>query len=188
MSFPIASQNQILTFLILPAHPCAGGTSELIRGSFSLGLIAIVFSLCVGCDGSDSNPDDNPAIVVVSPEQRALNRAETLWLNQGITSYQYIYNRFCFCPTQESQVVGVVNNQVVEAFFTPSGVPITGNELDVLPIVEDLFAIVQDAIDDNVDRLDVEYHSELGYPESIFIDGSLSVADDEFTYVALDLQ
>ena len=41
---------------------------------------------------------------------------------------------------------------------------------DGLPTVDGVFALIQDAINDEVDALTVSYDPELGYPTNVFID------------------
>ena len=44
--------------------------------------------------------------------------------------------------------------------------------------------MIQDAIDDEVDRITVSYDSEFGYPTNIEIDPDVNAIDDEYTVTA----
>ena len=130
--------------------------------------LALTVVACNDNDGAD-----------VSPEQQALDSNQTLWSNQGFTHYQYTYSVGCFCLPEENIVVVVEDNVVTDAFYTPSGLALTEERKARLLIVEELFAIVQDAIDSEADELRVEYDGTRGFPTTIDIDYSHTIADDE---------
>ena len=52
--------------------------------------------------------------------------------------------------------------------------------------IEDLFAAVQDAIDQRVDKLQVEYDPSFGYPKLISIDPIENAVDEERGYTVSD--
>jgi hypothetical protein len=57
------------------------------------------------------------------------------------------------------------------SFFTP------------FDTVEDLFHILKVAHDNDSDRIDVEYHRELGVPMDVYIDPARNVVDEEHGFV-----
>jgi hypothetical protein len=50
--------------------------------------------------------------------------------------------------------------------------------------VDELFEVVQDAIDQEAYSLTVGYHAQLGYPTSIDIDYLLNAVDEEVSFRA----
>jgi hypothetical protein len=131
-----------------------------------------------------------PACGPLSPsdiQREALEEAEQAWRRQGFTSYEFRVQRICFCiPTgalivrvQEGRPVSVTNAETGEIVNPDPFVPVT---------VEGLFAVVEDAIDRDARRLDVDYDDAFGYPRTIDIDFRTEVADDEIFYQASDLR
>lgn len=51
-----------------------------------------------------------------------------------------------------------------------------------LHTVEDMFALISDAIKNNAETITVEYDDELGYPTSVRIDQAAIMADEEISY------
>jgi hypothetical protein len=56
------------------------------------------------------------------------------------------------------------------------------------PRVDELFADVQQRLDQRVERLDVRYDPTYGYPRSIVVDIALMAADDEYSLTADNLR
>lgn len=139
-------------------------------------LLVLLLSAC-GSDGNDP-----------SPEQAALNQNRDTWNAAAITDYVFTYSTTCFCAPEESIVITVVNNTITDAFFTPSGMALSPDRVSNLRTVDEFFALVQESIDAQVAVLTVNYNSIYGYPESIFIDQSTSIADEEISYGISNLQ
>jgi len=114
--------------------------------------------------------------------QGVLDSKIETWKNQNISDYEYKYGEACFCSSEEDILVTVVNNQVTAAFYTPSGDEITGVALSEVLIIDDFFDLVQDAIDDNVFFINIQYHITYGFPEILDIDPDEGIADDEVVY------
>ena len=49
-------------------------------------------------------------------------------------------------------------------------------------MINGLFEVIQDAIDDEADQITVSYDSELGYPTNIEIDYNVNAIDDEYPH------
>ena len=142
-------------------------------------LIFVVVSF-FGCTLPVPPPVDNPA-------QTALNKNRVLWKKSNISSYIYTYKTICFCPEREDIAVAVTNGQVAAASYSPSGTPLTSEELVGLFTVEGLFEVIEKAIEDKVAQLDVTYNAVSGYPEKIFIDVDERMADEEITHIVKEL-
>ncbi len=100
--------------------------------------------------------------------------ARQLWESAAPASYTMTYRLVCFCPELRATVT-VENGQVVS--FEPMG-EITIDELTV----EDLFADIQAAFDQNAARVTATFDAELGYPVDYFIDEDEMIADEEHGY------
>lgn len=118
-----------------------------------------------------------------------LSRHRSLWERQGPPAYEFIYQRMCEClpehtmpmkiNVREGQIRSVLNGH-------------TGEELDPESHralrIEELFALVQDALERGAHRVDVTYDPHYGYPVSIFVDDHPRMVDDEFQITAKDLR
>jgi hypothetical protein len=143
------------------------------------GLVVLLIILFSGCHNDDAGK---------TPYQSTLDNNIALWNHSGIARYQYTYRRNCFCLPQEDIVVVVDFNIVSEAFYTPSGMILADEDLESLFTVEELFGLIQEAIDANVARLDIIYNSVYGYPEDIYIDRDKQMVDEEIRYMVMDFQ
>jgi hypothetical protein len=105
--------------------------------------------------------------------QQQLDAAKQRWQAANVSDYHYTVQRQCFCvPSFVGPVTIVVRDDLPQA--TPAG-------FEDVATVSRLHAIVQQAIDDRVERLGVVYGAR-GVPASIAIDRSSMIADDEITY------
>jgi hypothetical protein len=143
-------------------------------------ILAAIISL-LGCAHSVQPPSTG------NPDQDALNRNRALWKNANLSTYTYTYKRMCFCPPEKDIAVTVQYGDVAAASYSPDDTPVLPERLDDLFTVEELFQVIEKAITDEVARLDVTYNSELGYPESIFIDVDEQMADEEITHFVSNL-
>ena len=133
-------------------------------------------------------PIDQPPSPPPTEEQLLLDENRTLWHQAGINDYRYTYRRSCFCAPQEDIVTVVKGGIIAEAFFTPSGTPLSADQIGNVVTIDRLFAIIQQAIDNKAAKLGVTYHADLGYPEKVYIDQVASIADEEITHMVLELQ
>jgi hypothetical protein len=145
-------------------------------------LILIIFLPSLsGCDHSTENPSKNS-------DQSELDTNRDLWNESGISTYTYTYTRSCFCLPQEDIVVVVKAGNISEAFYTPSGTYLSGDELAQLYTIKELFDLVQEAINSNVAVLKVTYNSTYGFPEAIYIDRDERIADEEIGHYVTDFR
>lgn len=110
-----------------------------------------------------------------------LTDARERWESRRITQYQYKFQRICFCleETTRAVTIRVQGNVVTRAWYVANGSEVPAGDLHLYPTVEQLFAIIEDAIERKAARLDVEYDRANGYPTRIDIDYSSGTADDE---------
>jgi hypothetical protein len=118
-----------------------------------------------------SHPVD-PSITNGSAQQQ-LDGARQRWQTAQIHDYRFTVERLCFCPPPaRGPVTIVVRND------TPLAPPA---EFDQVATIPKLHAVVQQAINDRVERLTVSYDAR-GVPLSIAIDVSSMIADEETAY------
>ena len=120
-----------------------------------------------------------------TPEQRALTKYRALWNAQNTTYYVYTFEKSSFVVPQGPLSVEVYNNTVVSVFVQQTGMP--GDEFTVstTPTVGQIFTIIQSAIDQNTQTINVTYNPDLGYPETVYINSG--IPDTAFRYVVSNL-
>lgn len=136
-------------------------------------LILASFVVLAGCGILD--PDDR---------RDDLADARRRWDSLNIVSYEYVLQRSCFCPieTVRPYRVRVLNGAVVDARDVETGAaPPAG--LPILTIPE-LFAVIEDALDQSAYSLEVDYDAQRGYPVRIAIDYDRQTADEELGFRA----
>jgi hypothetical protein len=121
-----------------------------------------------------------------SAPERELNLARRRWAQQQPHAYTLTVSRSCEClPEMSGPVVVVVRDGQVESrHYVSSGEPVTSTYAGLFPIVEGLFALIDEALRQDAAKLDVDYDPTLGYPVRIAIDRDATMVDDEVTYNA----
>ena len=144
-----------------------------------LSLTLVFFSFLAGCNNSDND----------SSEQQALNDALNKWSAADTGNYTFNYQLLCFCPQEFTDpiMVNIVNDSVLSAISRTTNLPVTDQVRDTINSVEDMFSILQQAIDTRANTITVNYNDELGYPESIYIDYDERIADEELTLTSDNL-
>jgi hypothetical protein len=112
-----------------------------------------------------------------------------LWQSQQIANYQYTYVWHCFCPYPANTPFKVLvkNKLVASASNLQTNQPLEISELSPVKSIDQLFEVIERAIDRRAEQIDVKYDPQLGYPTSIAIDYLKLVADDEVGYSVKDL-
>lgn len=137
-------------------------------------LITVLLPLMAGCGVLDS---DRP--------RDQLKRAMAKWAQANLTSYDYVVQRLCFCPSVSPIRVTVIGGQVVARIDTTTGLPVAPNQASLYPDVAGLFALVEDAYD-RADAINVTFDQAYGFPTSAVIDYVKDAIDDELTLSAAD--
>lgn len=146
-------------------------------------VILLATLLVAGCGGSSGSSGSSK-----QSDQSQLEKNERLWAASAIDGYQYTINTSCFCFPEEDVVVLVVDGEVDSAFYTPSGVSLNSDRLAATRNIEGLFDLIENAITDDIDDLEVEYDETFGYPLRINIDISQQASDGGVTYIIFDFQ
>jgi hypothetical protein len=123
-------------------------------------------------------------------QRQNLQQARTKWDSRNVASYSYVLELQCFCaPASELKPVLVtVNNGAVASLQywdeTPSKrTPAPASIFGAYDTVEDLFALVDDAIDRDADVLRVGYNPEYGFPEAVSVDYEAGGSEQLLFYV-----
>lgn len=115
-------------------------------------------------------------------ERMELERARELWNAQGIDDYRMTLGL----------QGGMIGGRAI--ITVRDGVPVSVQPIEPweempasffqgFDTVEDLFAILQRAVDQDADRIDAEYHRQLGVPLDVYIDPSKNAVDEEHGFV-----
>ena len=113
-----------------------------------------------------------------------LETAQKLWESKQVTNYKMVQQRSCFCPTEyiRPMIYDVKDSKAQRgtARYDDKDKEQVSQAIEVsLNSVDDAFKIIQDAITNNVDSLEVEYDTTYGYPTKINIDYNFMIADEE---------
>lgn len=121
------------------------------------------------------------------PDRRSDFRAHrTLWRAQGLDDYDFVLRRACFCPPALSYPtrVEVRDGAVVAATGIESGEPVP---VEDVPTIDDLFDIIESALDDDWELVEVTYDPELGFPAAATLDPGGGVVDAGVDYEVRDV-
>jgi hypothetical protein len=147
---------------------------KILKLAFAL-LLAVA---AAGCD----NPFDSDQF-----QREELARARTLWEREGGPSYTFTMELQCYCAPGTSLapvVVTVKNGQPVSRIYarskpTDPTINASAEVFGEYDTVEDLFEVIEDAIDNDANVLQVGYNDLKGFPEVINIAFKGGTANDQ---------
>ncbi|MFO7679606.1 MAG: DUF6174 domain-containing protein [Chloroflexota bacterium] len=104
-----------------------------------------------------------------------------VWAAQGIDDYQYTVQVSCFCLVDATRpvIVEVKNGQAVSLTYADDGTAADPALFEQYNSIDKIFAIISEAEAQEPARLDVAYDETTGVPQSIAIDISEQMADEE---------
>ena len=112
-------------------------------------------------------------------ERKELNLNKEKWENTRPESYSFTLKRSGFIAGNAAKSVDLTikGNTVIDARFSDGSKAMVPeyNQLTV----EDLFKTISNAIESNAAKVEIKYNADTGMPESIFIDQSEFIADEE---------
>ncbi|HUP19025.1 MAG TPA: DUF6174 domain-containing protein [Gemmatimonadota bacterium] len=119
----------------------------------------------------------------------ALAVARGRWAEAGISDYEFVVERVCFCPPEWRGPVRVEvrNGVVVRRTYVEDGRPVAGDRVDMFPGVEGIFEFVEEALDENPHRIDAQYDRVTGRPLRVWVDYDERMADEERGFTTSDL-
>ena len=127
----------------------------------------------------------------LSAAEKQLKENRDKWDRQSALfdrDYTYTIQIGCFCPEdiRAPVNVAVMDGKTYFVVYQEDGQPVTNDIFNRINSVENLFKIVQEAIDSEADKLTVEYDANLGYPKHISIDPIKDAVDEEHAYTISD--
>jgi hypothetical protein len=113
-----------------------------------------------------------------------LDKHRRIWENEVVRDYQYRLQVLCFCPPEVTNpvIVEVKGGVTSSVIYVGTGLPVGNNNFIRYDTIEEMFQVIEDAINQNADEIKVEYNADLGYPTRIEIDFIKMAVDDEITY------
>jgi hypothetical protein len=105
----------------------------------------------------------------------ALADARALWESSAPAEYTFVYRPQCFCVPSAIEVT-VVGGEI------QSHEALEGELYGEVLSIDDIFAYIEDSLDQHPFAIDVEYDATLGYPTAVFVDFDEMIADEEFGY------
>jgi hypothetical protein len=122
-------------------------------------------------------------------EELELARNRQRWASSATRNYEFEFRRSCNCPPEATEQVRIVvrQNEIASVVRVRDGQPANTSPA-LWPRVDDLFAEVQQRLDEPTERIDVEYDPTFGYPRSIVVDIALMMVDDEYSLTAGNLR
>lgn len=112
------------------------------------------------------------------------------WEERRPAAYEFVFQRSsCECLPERTipMQVTVREGRIDSVVELQTGEPISAETHGALRI-DDLFALIQQAIDQGAYRISVSYDRDLGYPTSIVLDHDAQIADDEIEFSSRELR
>lgn len=118
-----------------------------------------------------------------------LSEARTRWRERGPMSYRITIRRECECHDEAiGPVVVSVRNGVAEWTLYQTDTTFVDPALsDRVPSVEGLFRMIDEAVQQRAQVLDVRYDRDLGYPLMIFINDNPAMPDGDVRTIVMSL-
>ena len=117
-----------------------------------------------------------------------LVRHRDRWVRQQVVDYRFTYDVTCLCEATDDPIeIEVRGSLLASAAYADTDQPVPGSLQASLPTIDDLFTMIEQAIDQRVHLIEVSYHPTMGYPTRISIDNSFNVAADEVVHVVREL-
>ena len=124
-----------------------------------------------------------------SLERRTLEDNRELFRQSVGTSYGYDFQNVCFCgPDTRAPVrIEVRDGQFQSVVLREDGTAVARERWDQYLTVEQVFASIEDALDESAASVRVAYDPSLGYPRDVFIDFNEMIADEELGFTVENL-
>ena len=107
-----------------------------------------------------------------------LSRRRSRWASAAVFTYRLTWSRDCFCAGPLGPFTSTVDRGLVRTIEADGQPP----SWALAVTVDELFAIIDDALARHAHVIQVTYDDALGYPRSVAIDWDLNTEDDEDRY------
>jgi hypothetical protein len=142
-------------------------------------LPALLLATLAGCLGDTD-----------SFQRDKLSQARTLWDSKDVASYSYILELQCFCASASELapvLVTVTNGAVTSLQYWDENptkrTPAPAAIFSPYDTVEELFNLIDDAIDKDADVLQVGYDAEYGFPNVVNVDYESGGSEQRLLFV-----
>ena len=132
-----------------------------------------IFSAC-GMESKKTNDNTSTAY-------KTLLENKKRWKDAQTKNYSFVVKKSCFCPHEENIQSTIDNEKVIESKYIPSNIPI--NIDNKQKSIEEYFNIIEEAINENVYKIIVDYDLLYGYPKMISIDYDEQMVDEQISYL-----
>ena len=108
----------------------------------------------------------------------ALEENKPKWRANGSENYHFNFQRSCFCLrdfTREA-VVEVAQGAIFAVTYADDGGAVDADLNDSYDTVDELFALLEEAVVSGAVQIDAEFDPILGYPVSLYIDQDRRIA------------
>jgi hypothetical protein len=142
-------------------------------------LFAVLFFglLQAGCQDIGDQPQGFSTIE--DPAER--------WAAYNIQNYSIDQQRSCFCPNGGLRAkLTIAGNQITGITDVATGDTVPQNQWGGYSTVDQLFSLINSA--QHAAVLRTHYDPAYGFPDSVYIDWNVQVADDEILYLTRNLK
>jgi len=154
-------------------------------------IFPFILSILVITSGCNSSSDTANEISTNRKELTSLQSARTKWDSNSGQYYTIQSQRACECRAEMSALmkISILENSVISAVDINSGEAIPQDIWEGITTVNDLFDLIEKAIEDNI-SIEVTYNEKYGYPETAKIDVEQLAVDGGLHIILsnLDLQ
>ena len=112
--------------------------------------------------------------------------AREQWHAAGISDYTFTLLQHCFCMGVQPVRITVKNDAVQSARNVQDDAAVTGEVLGKLPSIEGVFQKIAAGYAKPADHITLTLNKDYGYPERVFIDYYVMMADEELIYEIRD--
>jgi hypothetical protein len=164
LKFKITKENQRSWFLAL-----------LVTFILAVGLVWYIWANATPGASANDAPAQSPA---------------ALWESQAVDDYRYKLQVGCFCLVDVTRpvIVEVKDGQVASITYANDGTAADPALFERYDSIDKLFAIINEAEAQEPARLDVTYDEATGVPQSVVIDISEQMADEELYLEVSDFE
>ena len=138
------------------------------------GLLTFFALLLLACNKDQTDP----------PNEFEVNKNK--WEALDLNSYSFTLQISCFCTeeTTRPKEIKVVNNQITLV----NEIPYDPEDHWNVMTISQLFDEIENAEREEVFMLSVEYDTDKGFPNSVYIDREEMIADEEIGYTVTNLK
>jgi Family of unknown function (DUF6174) len=123
-----------------------------------------------------------------STDDTDLAAARSRWENQIHGAYLFTWQQSCECLRDMTRPIEitVTGDQIKNAVYADDRTPVGEPTRGLLLTVDGVFDRIQQAVDEDAERIAVDYDRTWGFPATVFVDYRAVVADEELALTLSD--